>query len=294
MELLGHDVEQRIATAINRVWGGTVPMSERQWHQIRVHPAWQYTLAGVGRLTGAWGHRTIVLLSSHRFGSSLMVNYLSSQPNIRPRGEILNPRETVYGNFQRASQGRVLVHIKSMCFAPPGRIAMVKLMDSQIENHRLTLEHIIAALNRPYIVAVYRRDLLSAYVSFRIARQNGIWYSTDRVNDLQISVELAALKNYVRGTRRRWMHNSARLRTYDRAVIVAYEDLSEHPERAVYDMLDFIGVPRVAPISTDSVRQNPAPLSHKIENYRELGLEELMARGEFTLDLDLEPIGSDV
>jgi hypothetical protein len=268
-------------------------MGERHLHdQMRMHVAWQYVLAGFGRLTGAWGSRTIVLLSSYRFGSSLMMNYLNVQPNIHRRGEILNTDEIVYGNFEGASQGRVLVHIKAMCFSPPGRIAMVKLMDSQIEDYRLTLDDIIAALDQPYIVAVYRRDLLSAYVSLRIAEQNGVWYSTDRVNDLRIPIELAALKNYVRTTRWRWMHNSARLRAYDRAIIVAYEDFSEHPEPALYEIFDLLGLPRRGPV-TETVRQNPAPLSRKIENYGELGLDELVARGELTLDLDPVPIGSD-
>jgi hypothetical protein len=268
-------------------------MGERQRHnQSRVHSAWQYMLVGVGRLTRAWGHRTIVLLSSHRFGSSLMMNYLSALPNVRPRGEILNPDEIVYGNLKQASKRRVLMHIKAMCCVPPGRIAMVKLMDTQIETHKLTLDYIIAALDRPYIVAVYRRDLLSAYVSLRVALQNGIWYSTDRVNDLQISIELAALKNYVRATQRRWTHNSVTLRAYDRAVIVAYEDFFEHPEPTVYDLFNFLGFPRGIPFTTETVRQNPAPPSCKIANYGELGLEELVARREFTLDLDRVPIGS--
>jgi hypothetical protein len=265
-------------------------MSERHWYdQIRIHSTWQYLLAGVGRLTGAWGCRTIVLLSSYRFGSSLMMNYLNALPNVRVRGEILNSDDIVYGNFKEASQRRMLVHIMAMCFAPPGRIAMVKLMDCQMESHGLTLDHIIAALDRPYIVAVYRRDLLSAYVSWRIALQSGIWYSTDRVNDLKISVELALLKNYVLATRRRWMHNLTRLRAYNRAIIVAYEDFSERPERAVYHIFDFLGFHRRVPIATESVRQNPASTNCKIENYDELGLGELEAQGEFTLDLSFAP-----
>jgi hypothetical protein len=42
---------------------------------------------------------------------------------------------------------------------------------------------------------------------------------------------------------------------------------------------------------TETVRQNPAPLSRKIENYAELGLDEMLARGE--LELDLASIGID-
>jgi hypothetical protein len=265
-------------------------MGERHWYDlIRVHSTWQYMIAGVGHLTGAWGCRTIVLLSSYRFGSSLMMNYLAALPNVRVEGEILNHHEIVYGNFTEASLRRVLVHVKAMCFAPPGQIAIVKLMDRQIERHGLTLDHIIAALGRPYIVAIYRRDLLSAYVSWRIALENDIWYSTGRVNDLKISVELALLRNYVLATRRRWVHNLARLHTYNRAIIVAYEDFFEQPQQSVYNIFDFLGFHRRVPIATESVRQNPASSDCKIENYSELGLGELEARGEFTLDLSFAP-----
>lgn len=253
--------------------------------EIRTHFGWQRLLVGLGRITGAWGPQTIVLLSSYRFGSSLMMNYLNAQPNIRRRGEILNPDEVVYGNFEGASQGRVLLHVRAMCFTPPGQIAMVKLMDSQIEDHELTLDDIISALNRPYIVAVYRRDLLSAFVSLGIARENGIWYSTDRVNDVSISIELSALKNYVRNTRRRWTSYSARLHNYDRSIIVSYEELMEHPEEEMNKIFDFMGFPRKGPV-TETVRQNPAPATRKIRNYGELGINELSARGELTLDLN--------
>jgi hypothetical protein len=267
-------------------------MGEMHWHdRLRVHAAWQNLLVGVGQLTAAWGHRTIVLLSSYRFGSSLMMNYLHAQPNIRRRGEILNPDEIVYGNFEGAPANRVLLHIKAMSFALPGRLTMAKLMDSQIEDHGLTLDDVIVALDRPYIVAVYRRDLLSAYVSLRIAQQNGIWYSTDRVNNERVSIELAALEKYVRATRLRWMRNTTKLRTYDRAIIVAYEDFADHPKRVMYEIFDFLKLPRRGPV-TETVRQNPAPLHCKIENYRELGLEKLVARGELTLNLDPIPIPS--
>jgi hypothetical protein len=268
-------------------------MCGRHWHEeVRVHLPAQYMLAGFGRLTRAWGPRTIVVLSSYRFGSSLMMNYLSAQPNIRRRGEILNPDEIVYGNFAGASRGRVLTHIRAMSFTPPGRIAMVKLMDSQIEDHGLKLDDIISALDQPYIVAVYRRDLLSAYVSLCIAEQNGIWYSTNQINDLRISIELSALRDYVRNTRLRWMHYSARLRNYNRSIIVAYEDFSERPEDVMNRIFDFFGFPRRGPV-TETVRQNPAPASRKIENYNELGLDELLVRGEFTLDLDILQTGRD-
>jgi tRNA(Phe) wybutosine-synthesizing methylase Tyw3 len=263
----------------------------RRREEIRANIAGQYILAGFGHLSGAWGPRAIVLLSSHRFGSSLMMNYLSAQPNIQRRGEILNPDEVVYGKLEGASRGRVITHIRATSLASRGRIAMVKLMDSQIEEHGLTLDDIISALYQPYIVAVYRRDLLSAYVSLLIAQQNGLWYSTDRVNEERISIELSALRNYVYDTRRRWTHYFARLRAYSRSISVAYEDFAERPEEEMNRIYDFLGSPRRGPV-TETVRQNPWPLSSKIENYRELCLDELLTRGEFTLDLGLWQTGS--
>jgi hypothetical protein len=261
-------------------------MSVMPWRdRIWTHSAWQYPLAWIGSRTGAWGRRTIVVLSSYRFGSSLMMNYLHNQPNIRRRGEILNPDESVYGNFRKASVGRVIMHIKAMCFAPRGRMTMVKLMDSQLEDHGLVLDDIIAALDRPYIVAVYRRDLLSAYVSLRIAEANGIWYSTELVNNESISIEIGALKNYVSSTRQRWTHSAVRMRAYDRAVVVAYEDMSEHPERIMNNVFDVLQLPHRGTV-TETVRQNPAPPHEKIKNYLELGLPQMVARGELTLDLE--------
>jgi len=252
--------------------------------QIHLSPVWQYMVVLLGHLTGAWGRRTIILLSSYRFGSSLMMNYLNVQPNIRRRGEILNPDEVVYGNFEQALQKRVLLHIKAMCFAPPGWVRVAKLMDSQIEQHSLTLDDVITALEQPYIVAVYRRDLLSAYVSLRIAQENGIWYSTDTVNDVRMSIDFTALKNYVHVTRQRWLDNAAKLRSYNRAILVAYEDFSEYPDRVMDDVFHFLGFPCKGPV-TETIRQNPAPLSHKIRNYDELGLPKLVQQGYFTLDL---------
>ena len=267
-------------------------MDQMRWRdRVRTHAVWQHVLDRVGRTTRAWGRRSIVLLSSYRFGSSLMMNYLHTHPQIRRRGEILNRDEVVYGDFEGAPRDRVLLHLKAMYFSPPGRMTMAKLMDSQIEDHGLALDDVIAALDRPYIVAVYRRDLLSAYVSLQIAQQNGIWYSTDRVNDDRISIGLAALESYVRDTRQRWMRNAAKLRAYDRAKIVAYEDCIEHPESVMRGIFDFLGLPPKGPV-TETVRQNPAPLERKIENYRELGLDQMLARGELTLGLDPMPIGS--
>jgi hypothetical protein len=175
---------------------GEIPFYDR----VKINVACQYMIAGLGRLTRAWGPRTIVLLSSYRFGSSLMMNYLNAHPGIYRRGEVLNPDEIIYGDLHGASRARVTLHLKAMCFAPPGRVALVKLMDSQIEDNGLTLDDIITTLNQPYIIAVYRRDLLSAYVSLRIAHQNGVWYSTDRANDLRIPIQLHALRNFVRET----------------------------------------------------------------------------------------------
>src|SRR5262245_3316971 len=98
--------------------------------RIRTHAACQYALVQAGRLTGACGSRNIIILSSYRFGSSLMMNFLHSHPMIRRRGEILNRDEVIYGNLEGAPKDRVLLHIRAMYFTLPGQMKMAKLMDS--------------------------------------------------------------------------------------------------------------------------------------------------------------------
>jgi hypothetical protein len=261
-------------------------MRQIHWrHRVSLHATWQLMLNHIGQLIQGWGTQSLVVLSSYRFGSSLMINYLNSHPNIRRRGEILNAEEVVYGNFNGASRDRVLRHIKAMYFAMPGQVRMAKLMDDQVENHGLTLADVIETLEQPYIVAVYRRDLLSAYISLQIALRNGLWYSTAEVNHERISIDLAALREYVYEVRSRWMRNASMLRTYERARIVAYEDFAYTPEAIIYDIFDMIGLPHERPL-TDSVKQNPASLDWKVENFVQLGLDESLVRREFTLALD--------
>jgi hypothetical protein len=261
-------------------------MKQMHWRdRVATHAAWQFMLNHAGHLVNGWGTRNLVIFSSYRFGSSLMINYLNSHSKIHRRGEILNPEEVIYGDFNGAPRDRVLRHIKAMYFAMPGQLTMAKLMDEQLENHGLTLADLMETLEQPYIVAVYRRDLLSAYISLQIALQNDLWYSTDAANDERISIDLAALKQYVHEVRGRWIRNASMLRTYERARIVAYEDFAYSPEAIVYDIFDMIGLPHRRPF-TDSVKQNPAPLDWTVKNFDQLRLDESLARSEFTLALD--------
>jgi hypothetical protein len=260
-------------------------MEQMHWRdRLKTHAAWQFMLNHVGHLVQGWGNRNLVVFSSYRFGSSLMINYLNHR-NIRRRGEILNSKEVIYENFEGAPKERVLRRIKAMYFATPGQVRVAKLMDDQVENHGLTLDDIIEVLRQPYIVAVYRRDLLSAYTSLKIAQQNGLWYSTDAVNRERIFIDLPEFEKYVSEVRTRWTRNAAKLRTYERARIVAYEDFAYTPESIIYDIFDMIGLDHEPPF-TDTVKQNPAPLNLKVRNFYQLRLDESQTRCAFTLRLD--------
>jgi hypothetical protein len=213
-----------------------------------------------------------------------MMNFLNSHPRISTRGEILNSNEGIYGDFNGDSRDRILLHLKAMFFGVC-RLRAAKIMDVQLEELGLDLSDILEALMSPHVLAVYRRNLLSAYISLKIAEQNGLWYSVNQTNAERVRVDPIQLENYVLQARQRWNNNWKSLQHYSWSSWVAYEDLEVQPEAVMAQVFESLGLSYARPI-TETVKQNPAPLESMIENFHELGLGERIAHGEFVLRMN--------
>jgi LPS sulfotransferase NodH len=281
---------------MNLAHGLGKPFLKHAVRRVRRCYCWQIGCVCLGRAFGSLYDRNFIVLASARSGSRLLVNYLNSHPQIRCHGEVLNSPHYVCGKAHAMSRRRLRHHVKS--FYLKGRTVGTTFHTHHFEDIPIRADDIVEILQRPKVLVLYRENQLESYVSLTIARQSNIWYSTSIVNKEAITVDWHKYLAYVDHERKLWDACLKSVQSACAVHTVTFEQMVAAPQATLDDVFTFLGVPSCH-IWTESVRQNPRPLSEKILNYSDLRIEDparakalnlsLMSQQENSLSLGSSP-----
>jgi LPS sulfotransferase NodH len=216
-------------------------------------------------------HGRVIVLSSGRSGSSLLVNYLNSNRCIHCHGEILGS-EHGYGNVEGKSTTELQAHVVSFFRKQSTAYVGAKFLTHQFEELKITIDDVLEVLREPKVLLLYRSNLLETYVSLLIAQENNIWYSSHTVNHISVPVNQRQFLDYVSVQRRRWQRCLESICGRVPLFYLTYEQLVEAPRESMDRVFAFLDVPPT-PIYTKSVKQNPRSLREKVSNYDVLDLD---------------------
>ena len=212
--------------------------------------------------------KLFIVLARPRTGSTLLVSYLNSHPEINTNGEVLSKlnglchRTALRNAF---TQRRKNAAVKAMGF---------KLFyDHPFDSPDNALFETLSKLPDLHVIHLKRRNLLRCFVSRKIAHADGKWLLRNssqgksaeekrlRINASELSNEFQNVRNWEQKCDRYFLNHPM--------IALDYEYLSANPKGAFAHVCDFLGVDN-AVATTSLIRQNPEPLPTLVENYSEL------------------------
>lgn len=233
----------------------------------------QLTAALLGIVLGTVRRRNFLVLSSARSGSNLMVDYLKQHWRVTCHREIINANFEVYGNVTHKCRVRKRLHILSffvklpLCGRLPRQFVGAKVLIDQFAINAISASDVARDLGVPKVIALYRTDMLEAFVSRKIAMRTERWYSREAPNADAVEVDWNEFMEFCNNERRLWSDCLGALREKCEVLYVEYEALIQDPTGQMTRVLAFIGVQLNRRPIAKSVRQNPWPLDRKITNF---------------------------
>lgn len=220
--------------------------------------------------------RNLIVLSAGRSGSSLLVNYLNSNRQIHCHGEVLNSGHEIYGTTEGKTRKELIRHVASFFQKRDATYVGAKFLTHQFDELEITVSDVLEVLRRPKVIALYRRSLLETYVSLLIAQETDTWYSTDVINNISVTLDLARFHEFAEVQRQRWQNSMREVSRLCSFVCVSYEDLISNRRASSDRIFAFLDIPSTT-VHSESLRQNPGTLKSKISNYDSLPPAELTA-----------------
>lgn len=222
-------------------------------------------------LFGHDNYRRFMVVGRARTGSTLLVSFLGSHPNIHAKSEI----------FSRLD-GRDYRKILSRTFGkqPPNiKAAGFKILYDQPyddKNSRLWPE--LIEMPQLHVIHIKRRNILRTLLSGKISLKTEKWEATNASHLLDIAsrkVEFTTTELTKRFKKTRSLEEEFddKFRLHP-LLTVYYEELVRQPDAEFEKITDFLGLPFHKP-TTQYLKMNPEKLSTLIANYDDLKREFL-------------------
>lgn len=214
---------------------------------------------------GDTDYRRFVVLSRSRTGSTLLVSYLNSHPNVRCEGE-------VFGRLDGRPYEKTLARI----FAREPRHIRAKgfklFYYHPVDGDGAGLWNDLRSMQDLHVLQLRRRNTLRILVSRKLAEATGAWARKDRTGAVVEKEPIHLSMDEARAAfeeTARWEREGAAAFADHPLLALTYEELTSAPESEFGRVTDFLGVPAQSPRSVLG-RQNPEPLSALIRNFEEL------------------------
>ncbi|CAH1789302.1 unnamed protein product [Owenia fusiformis] len=148
-----------------------------------------------------------------------------------------------------------------------------------------TLAEIINELSDPYVLVLYRENLLEQYVSWKIADKNKVWWSTHSNPDTTVPVTLSALDKFIQEEKQQWAEAMKHI-IKSKTMFVKYENLRDDKYTELNRILKFFKLGRTDRVFLDMItQQNPQKIENKVSNYEEIKRHILQNTDKYTLNL---------
>ncbi|MFP3982435.1 MAG: sulfotransferase [Desulfurivibrionaceae bacterium] len=221
------------------------------------------------RFLKAVGHsdyKRFIVLSRSRTGSTMLISFLNSHPNIRAEEEIfskLNGKD--YENILKKTFSREPRNIKAKGFK-------IFYYHPQDDESGAIWEELIK-LNDLLVIHLKRRNIFRTLISRKLAVIQNSWIanSSKKLNqdkDKRVSFTVEELEEGFKQTRE-WERLGDEMFKNHSKISVYYENLVSDPEDTFAKITDFLDLHYVEP-KTNLRKQNPENLRDLVTNYDEL------------------------
>lgn len=246
-----------------------------------------------------------VVLAFGRSGSTLLVNYLCSHPNVVCYHEPFHQRgwhgrlaganvkeavDLIYRtglsptlgmrarSLVRRLRGRKPIWTEQTQRAHYGQRAAVgfKVTVAQALQVYPGLWEWLCSDDQTRVVLLRRRNTVSRFVSYLVAQERGVWHSSDPrdVAQSRVRVELAELLNFAKEQEQQFRAVREGIGSDPcRVVETTHEDLGAKPHTVMAELFQFLGVEPWTQLQGRTVRLVRAELRDVVENYDELARE---------------------
>lgn len=218
------------------------------------------------RSFGHSDYRRFMILSRTRTGSTMLLSFLNSHPNIYAEGEIF-----------RALNGRSYKYILDKVYSTHPSYIKAKgfkiFYTDPMDDDSNEVWDDLTGMDDLYVIHLKRRNILRTILSRKIAATQGVWATwsrKERNSDINkmVSFTVEELEFSFKQTRDAEIKGD--LDFCEHPLITAYyEDLVADTENEFGKVTDFLGVEYVPP-KTNLRKQNPESLRDLIVNYDEL------------------------
>lgn len=219
----------------------------------------------------------LFILAEPRSGSSWLMETLNSHPDIALRSELYNHamyREALAFRDLPEARFPECIHYAEDKVTPGTRYAGCKILLNQLELiSRAFPAYFMNHYQDAHFIFLYRRNLLHAHVSLRIAHACGIWHinKNDPVKKRTVRIDPADLFAKIeQSVQRRAFYMQLLEDVKAKYYTLSYEDLFTGTERAISSIFRFLDISGGRITFSTEKKGNPFTLSTVIENFDEV------------------------
>ncbi|HVE13364.1 MAG TPA: sulfotransferase, partial [Elusimicrobiota bacterium] len=192
----------------------------------------------------------VLILSTARSGSNLLLRMLNSVEHVCLAGEVLNPGNS-FGIDRSAKPEAALRHVFYSAYdRPRGSIGGAKLLLEDMRALGIGVSQLASILPTARFIILYRESLLEQYVSLQIAAATGIWKvetAAPAGRPHVVAIDPEDFREFCESTRQSYEEVLGFPGLAARSSIVCYEDLARDPERYLNErILPFLDLPPAA------------------------------------------------
>lgn len=213
----------------------------------------------------------VFVLSQPRTGSSLLMSYLRSIPDADFASEVLNPHKLFGLRVKLTSKRAVIRHLAHSMNHCRGRLCGGKIHLQHLAQRGMSLADVDRAFPTARYLVLYRRSLLEQFVSLKLSEATRSWkWRADYHPPPCLRLDPEELHAFCEENQRWYREVLDTPRIVSRALVIAYEDLAEDPQR-LFDrkVFPFLSIAS-APVFTRVHKQNVRPHEEIVENLEEI------------------------
>ena len=227
--------------------------------------------------------RRFFILCQQRTGSSLLMTYLNSIPQVSCAAEVLSRIEPHGIRRWWISKKIIFRHVRYVLNYRCQEVQGAKIFFVDLAALKLPLEEFIREFPEAQWIVLYRKDILAQLLSKKIALQTDTWSryeNSSPVPDIQITLrtdEALKYRDWVKTCYQTALENPF-LRK--QSLWISYEELVKNPQ-ALFDgkIFPFLKLAK-HPVQTALIKQNLRSPSEVIANYHEV--RDVIEHTDFT------------
>ncbi len=242
-------------------------------------------IAGIYYLRKRPAKTCAFILCNSRTGSSLLINYLNSNPCAYFGTEILSHHDPSGIRRYLISKKSVFRHIHHSLNYGRRPISGAKIFFIHLQMRRISLRELESQFPHEKWIVLYRENILDQYLSYKIGFRTRQWIRTlssnvQKLESAQVSLSIRSLLGFQRRILKRYESALEVPGIRERSLWISYEELVKNPQELFDEaVFPFLGLARNQ-VRTSLIKQNIWNYSEIISNYKEV--KEFIKHSAFT------------